>query len=158
MTGAANTLVASASVVAANIMDRVNISAPQVLGLQCVEILQSLRAGLVVEVVSHPVAKRPLKMKAACRPKCRLTWVARSIALWPTFGLIGFLGTGVSLTGHHAEFAETRHECFIGIAALFAASLSQHVPTNVTATRQAASMVRMGYASTIVSRVSVNST
>src|SRR6187397_842497 len=58
VTGAAKALIANANVVAANSVDRVNISPPQIFGLQCLEVLERLRAGLVVELVPHAVAKR----------------------------------------------------------------------------------------------------
>ena len=153
VTGAANALTANANVVAANSVDRMNISAPQVFGLQCLEILERLRAGLMVELMSHPVAKRAAENEGGLQSEMQAHLRCEIDCALAHLRLIGFLGTGVSLTGHHAEFAETRHECLVGIAALFRRVVGQRGHNKCDRQAQAASMVRMGYASIIVSKV-----
>ena len=58
VTGAAMALPANAKAVANNNVDRVCISAPQILGLKPLEVRDRLRAVLMVEVMPCPEAER----------------------------------------------------------------------------------------------------
>jgi hypothetical protein len=115
VTGAAIATLANVKVVASSSDGFVYISASQIFGLQRLEVLDRLRAGRMVEVMPHPVAERTAVYERRLQSEMQAHLGREIDDPLTDLGLFFLLGTGVSLTGHHAELADTGHERFVGI-------------------------------------------
>src|SRR6476661_6923975 len=106
VTGAAMATLANAKAVASSSDGFVYISMSQIFGLQRLEVLNRLRAGRMVEVMPHPVAERTAVYECSLQSEMQAYLGCEVDDTLADLGFLFLLGTGVSLTGHHAEFAD----------------------------------------------------
>ncbi len=88
---------------------------PRYLACSALKSSNRLRAGRMVEVMPHPVAERTAVYERSLQSEMQAHLGCEIDDPLADLGLFFLLGTGVSLTGHHAELANTGHERLVGI-------------------------------------------
>ena len=69
----------------------------------------------MVEVMPHPVAERTAVYECSLQSEMQAYLGCEVDDTLADLGFFFLLGTGVSLTGHHAKLADTGHERLVGI-------------------------------------------
>ena len=98
-------LPANAKAVANNSVDFLCMSTPQILGLKAFEVRDRLRTVLMIEIMPRPVAERAAVNERRLQSKMQAHLRREVDSALADLRFIRFAGTGVSLTGHHAELA-----------------------------------------------------